>query len=229
MMRYTGTARFAGFAFRGQSLAPASRPWITDLSMLCPYSELEPGNIPEFESSPDWDNWCLTDSPSVPEAQINWLAFESEGRKLYVADRMLLVRVSWQDLDERGFVFGAPVRLDGRNFQCRLLTGGHTPRENPFEGATTQNEWDDLLSGKPQDAPKPDPSDATQPLSPGHLSSPHNKVWNWFGAVSWTAEPFSGRENGRVCRGYNGPNYFYVNTVDHRHEDIGWRPVLEVV
>jgi hypothetical protein len=27
----------------------------------------------------------------------------------------------------------------------------------------------------------------------------------------------------------HGPTYFYDNTVDHRHEDIGWRPVLEEV
>jgi hypothetical protein len=70
-------------------------------------------------------------------------------------------------------------------------------------------------------------SDHASPLSPDHLKSPHNSLWNWFGAVSWTAEPVASRADGRVCRGYHGPTYFYVNTVDHRHEDIGWRPILE--
>ena len=78
-------------------------------------------------------------------------------------------------------------------------------------------------------APKPKVTDNTAPLSPNHLSSTHNSFWNWFGAVSWTAEPVASRANGRVCRGYHGPTYFYVNTVDHRHEDIGWRPLLEEV
>ena len=48
-----------------------------------------------------------------------------------------------------------------------------------------------------------------------------------LGAVSWTAETVTSRANGRVCRGYHSPTYFYINTVNHRHEDIGWRPILE--
>lgn len=227
MMRYLGVVRLGGLAFRGQVLGPASRPWITNLSQLCPYPTLEPGNIPEFESCPDWDSWTFDDSPAEIHSRLCWHGFESGNQRIYVADRMLLVRVSWQDLNERGLVYGAHVRIDGRNFRCRLLSGGHTPKNDPYLGATTPNEWDDLLSGKPRHAPKPDPTDSLCPLSPSHLASLHNRAWNWFGAVSWTAEPFSGRENGRVCRGYHGPNFFYVNTVDHRHEDIGWRPVLE--
>ena len=229
-MLYLGLETFGGFACRGRTLAPATRPWITDLSVLCPYSSLEAGNIPEFESDPDWANWCLTDSPVDQGARLRWHTFKDQkNRKFFVADRMLLVRVSWLDLDERGFVSGTEVTIDGRHFCCRLLSGGHTPKCNAYHGATTANEWDGLLSGLPTGAPKPDPADSADPLSLSHLKSPHNCFWNWFGATSWTAEHYSGRANGRICRGYYGPTYFYVNTIDHRHEDIGWRPVLEVL
>ena len=228
MIEYIGTQRLGGLAHAGQVLAPATRPWITDLTALCPYEGLQPGNIPEFEGDPDWDNWTLTDSPKNYTERLNWHVFQQAGTQYLVADRMLLTRVSWQDLDEAGYVFGADVSIDGKQFRCRLLTGGDTPRDNPYQGAARPNEWDSLVGGcDVRNAPRPNLADSAEPLGPDHLNSTHNGLWNWFGAVSWTAEPVASRTDGRVCRGYHGPTYFYVNTVDHRHEDIGWRPVLE--
>lgn len=227
MMEYIGTQQLGGFSHAGQILAPATRPWITDLSALCPYEGLQAGNIPEFELDPNWDNWALTDTPQDPSDRLNWHVFQQGDMRYFVADRMLLARVSWQDLDEAGYVFGTEVSINGKKFRCRLMTGGDTPCDDPYQGATQANEWDALVGGTALNAPKPDATDNTTPLTPDHLSSMHNSLWNWFGAVSWTAEPVASRANGRVCRGYHGPTYFYVNTVDHRHEDIGWRPLLE--
>ncbi len=227
MMEYTGTRQMGGFSHSGETLAPATRPWITDLSALCPFEGLTPGNIPEFETDPDWRSWKLTDSPADPSQRLTWHVFQDNRTQLLVADRMLLTRVSWQDLDEAGYVFGTTVVIDGKTFRCRLLTGGDTPRNDPYQGATGPNEWDMLVGGAASNAPKPTAADHLVPLGPDHLKSTHNHLWNWFGAVSWTAEPVACRTDGRVCRGYHGPTYFYVNTVDHRHEDIGWRPVLE--
>ena len=230
MTEYIGTRRLGGLSHAGQILAPATRPWITDLAALCPYEGLQPGNLPEFERDPNWDNWSLTDSPKDPRARLNWHVFNQGGTQLLVADRMLMSRISWQDLDETGYVFGAQVSIDGRQFRCRLMTGGDTPCDDPYRGATSPNEWDALVGGSgASNAPQPDPSNDATPLSTDHLNSSHNRLWNWFGAVSWTAEPVASRADGRVCRGYHGPIYFYVNAVDHRHEDIGWRPVLEEI
>ncbi|MAC73820.1 MAG: hypothetical protein CMG96_10390 [Marinovum sp.] len=227
MIKYIGTRQMGGLSHAGQVLAPATRPWITDLTVLCPYKGLQPGNIPEFERDPDWDNWSLIDSPEDPSKRLKWHAFQGEGIRYLVADRMLMARVSWQDLDDAGYVFGTKVVIDGRQFRCRLLSGGDAPHDDPYQGATQTNEWDTLVGGFALNAPKPEFTDNKAPLGPDHLASPHNSLWHWFGAVSWTAEPVASRADGRVCRGYNGPTYFYVNTVDHRHEDIGWRPLLE--
>ena len=65
-MEYIGTQQLGGLSHAGQILAPATRPWITDLAALCPYEGLQPGNLPEFERDPNWDNWALTDSPKDP-------------------------------------------------------------------------------------------------------------------------------------------------------------------
>ena len=227
MIRYIGLRKLGGLLHSGQVLAPASKPWITDLSMLCPFEGLKPGNIPEFEADPNWENWSLTDSPEDPSKRLKWHVFERDGSHYLVADRMLMTRVSWKDLDEVGYVSGKHLVIDGRQFRCRLLTGGDTPCKDPYHGATQRNEWDIFVGGAVLNAPKPERADHRSPLRPDHLRSAHNRSWNWFGAVSWTAEPVTSRADGRVCRGYHGPTYFYVNTVDHRHEDIGWRPLLE--
>ena len=124
MMEYIGTRQLGGLSHAGQVLAPATRPWITDLAALCPYEGLQPGNIPEFERDPDWNNWVLTDSPKDPLKRMNWHVFQQGGTGYLVADRMLMTRVSWQDLDDAGYVFGTEVSIDGKQFRCRLLTGG---------------------------------------------------------------------------------------------------------
>ena len=227
MMHYRGLVRLGGLVHRDCYVSRAKRPWITDLSALCPYDGIEPGDIAEFETDPDWRHWSLADTPEQQDQQLQWHAFESSTGRLLVCDRMILTRISWQDLDEAGFVDGAPVTLDGLRYTCRLLTGGQSALDDPHQGAQEVNEWDQLMGGTVDGAPRPSSRDLTPPLCPDHLHGGHNHFWNWFGAVSWTAEPFAGRANGRVCRGYHGPLFFYVNTVDHRHEDIGWRPVLE--
>jgi len=133
-MEYIGTRQLGGLSHAGQILAPATRPWITDLAALCPYEGLQPGNIPEFERDPDWDNWALTDSPKDPSERLNWHLFQRGGIRYLVADRMLMTRISWQDLDDAGYVFGTEVSIDGRQFRCRLLTGGDTPVMTPIRG-----------------------------------------------------------------------------------------------
>ncbi len=226
-MIFTGHCKIGSLWHRDALLRPASRPWITDLSILCPFEGLIPGDLPEFETDPDWSAWRIGDTPDDAGSALGWLEFRDGPRRILVADRMLMTRVSWADLDEGGYVSGRTVQIDEKDFRARLMTGGRSARDDPMTGAKEPNEWDRLLSGDVPGAPKPEALDHATPLSATHRQSGHNAIWNWFGAVSWTQEPCLDRVDGRVCRGYHGPQFFYKNTVDHRHEDIGWRPVLE--
>ena len=226
-MNFLGKTQLGSLRHRGNILAPATRPWITDLSALTPYEGLEPGNLPEFERDPDWAAWELGDTPDAEADALKWLVFETETKRLLVADRMLMSRVSWADLDAAGYVFGRDITIDGKPWNIRLLTGGNAPADDKMAGAKSPNEWDTLLPGNANDAPSPTKEDFAQPLSEQHRNSQHNADWQWFGAVRWVQDTCEGRLDGRVCRGYHGPLYFYENTIDHRHEDIGWRPVLE--
>ena len=231
MPRFFGKIALGCLMKDGSAVPLPSRPWLIDLSLLKPQFPLVPGDIADFETAPDFARWQLADTPSSSNHQLLWNEIEVDGRRLLICDRMILVRVSWDDLNSAGYVRGRRIKIDGKTYHCRLLTGGQDFRvENDgFQGASSPNEWDQLIGGdKPVEGlPLPGPQKGLSNLSEFDLASPHNQMWNWLGAVSWTQEPYLHRENARCCRGYHAAGYFYLNTQSHRHEDIGWRPVLE--
>ncbi|MFM8681131.1 MAG: hypothetical protein ACKOGH_16235 [Alphaproteobacteria bacterium] len=231
MIRLVATHALGALACDGRVLPRPSRPWLVDLSVLKPFDFAPPGDIAEFEPRPDFARWALVDTPPRPEDALRWNEVEADGRRLLVCDRVILVRVSWDDLDAAGYVEGRDITIDGRRFSCRLLSGGEAFRagEDGYAGGAPGNEWDDIVGGRAHvaGAPAPPARAASDALDAHALADPHNRLWNWFGAVSWTREPYRPDPRVRVCRGFHAAGYFYLNTRSHRHEDIGWRPVLE--
>ncbi len=215
----------------GTACPRPARPWLIDLSLLKPSFPRVPGDIADFEAAPDFGRWALGDTPADEVPQLRWNEIEDEGRRLLICDRMILARVSWDDLNAAGYVTGRQVVIDGRRYLCRLLGGGEDFRvgDDGYQGAAPANEWDRYIGGNEAVAglPSPVPRGAGRELTDEDLASPHNLVWNWLGAVSWTREPYLHRATARCCRGYQSARFFYLNTQSHRHEDIGWRPVLE--
>jgi hypothetical protein len=232
MIDYKGIAEFGALYKNRLSVERATRPWIIDLSTLIPYDGIEPGNIADFSAFPDWSRWHIGDTPSTPEHRLRWIVLEDRERRLFICDRVILVRVSWQDLDSVGLVEGTKIDIDGSQYICRLMTGGRdfrVPEDGHSGGSPSDNEWDLIVAGEQaiQGLPVPDRFSVDRNLNETDRLGLHNQMWNWFGVVSWTAMPFARRESARCCRGYHSASYFYLNTFNHRHEDIGWRPVLE--
>ena len=56
---------------------------------------------------------------------------------LFVATKCACTGISWSDLNERGYIFGYPVQIDGRFYLCRSLQVG-TAKDCP-------NEWNACL------------------------------------------------------------------------------------
>lgn len=234
MEECAGVMRLGGLYLRGHVLPRSQRPWIIDLSVLNPLVGLACGDVADFEVAPDMSLWQLGNTPREAAHQLQWVRVTDQGRTLLVSDRVLLMRISWDDLDAAGLVKGRLVTIDGRDYRCRLLTGGSRFRGGDEAdgypgGCPESNEWDRYVGGEAalHDLPTPAYTDLDATLDRQDLESPHNALWNWFGAVSWTQEPYALRESARCCRGYRSARYFYLNTRSHRHEDIGWRPVLE--
>jgi hypothetical protein len=234
MSTFKGIVCLAGLYRRSEVLRRPTRPWLIDLTVLRPYEGLAPGDVADFETAPDMELWRIGNTPTDAAQQLQWVCLEDQGRQLLISDRVLLMRISWDDLEAAGYVTGRAVTIDGRRYLCRLLSGGSSFRsaDDGYAGGwPLANEWDRYISAEAPTTglPKPSASDLDESLDAADLQSEHNALWNWFGAVSWTREPYAQRESARCCRGYRSARYFYLNTQSHRHEDIGWRPVLEAL
>jgi hypothetical protein len=230
--RFLGLVDFGSLRLDGRPLPRAERPWLIDTSILRPVPGLPEGDIADFESAPDMARWTLGDTPREPGLRLRWIVIEDHGRRLLICDRVILVRVSWDDLNGAGYVAGHPATIDTRGFACRLLTGGAAFRiaEDGHAGGAPENEWDRLVAGDESvEGLPPAPPRDPRPLRLDDAEDAHNQIWHWFGAVSWTQEPYRHRATARCCRGFHAAGFFYLNTRSHRHEDIGWRPVLEEV
>lgn len=232
MAAYKGTVELGGLYQDGRAIPRPDQPWLIDTSALQPYDGLMPGNIADFSGNPDWRAWALGDTPKQQSKRLLWHVLEGEGRTMLICDRVILVKVSWNDLNQVGFVNGAELQLDGRPWKCRLLSGGSQHRrgsDGHSRGEPAENEWDRYVVNEAgiEGLPMPSLSDTDQNLSAADKASEHNQFWNWMGVNSWVREHHATRDTARCCRGYAAASFFYTNTFDHRHEDIGWRPVLE--
>lgn len=234
MGAFKGLISLGGLYCDGVAQRRPTRPWIIDLAAMQPYPGIDPGNAADFTTAPQMSRWRIGDTPDNADEQLRWAMIEDGPRTLLLCDRVILFRVSWDDLDGEGLVNGRSIAIDRREYRCRLITGGSRFRagNDGYLGALpTENEWDRFVGGEEPIAglPRPSATDLDDTLDEIDRLGPHNQIWNWLGANSWTQTPFDGRSTARCCRGYHSANFFYLNTHSHRHEDIGWRPVLELV
>lgn len=131
----------------------------------------EPQLVPDFPTT-DIPEYFGPKSIDIKDAQdeepITWI--NPVGTNLLVADRVLLTMVSWDDLDEQGFVKGKEVHIGGKSYRCRLLQVGDT------EGVP--NEWDAILGTTTDD----------------------NGIWHWKNIWFWGMDAVKDMPSDRVIR-----------------------------
>lgn len=232
MIEFEGIVELGGLYRGDEATMHSSRPWLVKQSAVRPYDGLPNGDIPCFSDNPDWSYWRIGDTPKETDFRLRWISLRTSTTRLLISDRVLLVYVSWQDLSDAGFIAGKQIVIDNDYFTCRLMEGGNdfAIAEDGYGGAITDgNEWDQLVCNAAEIPGLPTPTDAdvARSMTDSTREDRHNQLWNWVGINSWVARPYAHRETARCCRGFASARYFYLNTFDHRHEDIGWRPVLE--
>jgi hypothetical protein len=230
---FRGVVELGGLYREGRALPRPSKPWLIDVSVLVPYPGFEVGNTADYCEYPEMVKWTIGDTPVEKTDRLKWIVIGDGEKTLLICDRVILARVSWNDLDQRELVRGKTIAIDERLFLCRILTGGSHYRnkgDGYGGGAPKNNEWDRFvaLEDQVEGLPTPEASDLDSKLDRMDRESAHNRFWNWMAMNSWTQEPNLEKHTARCCRGYRSAKFFYVNTFDHRHEDIGWRPVLEL-
>ena len=178
-------------------------------------------------------NYTFGDTPSADANKLQWVKIKDGDKTLLICDRVILVSVSWDDLNGQGYVTGKTITIDGTKYKCRLLTGGSNRRNNDWYagGTPTNNEWDRFITREEviTGLPAPVSSDLDTNLNTTDHNSTHNQLWHWVGVYSWCQETWAENASRRATRGYDSARRWNLDSSGHRIVDVGFRPVLEVL
>ena len=177
-------------------------------------------------------NYTFGDTPSADANKLQWVKIKDGDKTLLICDRVILVSVSWDDLNGQGYVTGKTITIDGAKYKCRLLTGGSNRRNNDWYagGTPTNNEWDRFITREEviTGLPAPVSSDLDTNLNTTDHNSPHNQLWHWAGVYSWCQETWAENASYRAVRGYDSARYC-LNRATNSYPYVGFRPVLEIL
>ena len=178
-------------------------------------------------------NYTFGDTPSADANKLQWVKIKDGDKTLLICDRVILVGVSWDDLNGQGYVTGKTITIDGTKYKCRLLTGGSNRRNNDWYagGTPTNNEWDRFITREEviTGLPAPVSSDLDTNLNTTDHNSTHNQLWHWVGVYSWCQETWAENASYRAYRGYLSARYWHDYSSGARNVYVGFRPVLEVL
>ena len=178
-------------------------------------------------------NYTFGDTPSADANKLQWVKIKDGDKTLLICDRVILVSVSWDDLNGQGYVTGKTITIDGTKYKCRLLTGGSNRRNNDWYagGTPTNNEWDRFITREEviTGLPAPVSSDLDTNLNTTDHNSTHNQLWHWVGVYSWCQETWAENASSRAYRGCDSARYWNYSSSGFRLVDVGFRPVLEVL
>ena len=178
-------------------------------------------------------NYTFGDTPSADANKLQWVKIKDGDKTLLICDRVILVSVSWDDLNGQGYVTGKTITIDGTKYKCRLLTGGSNRRNNDWYagGTPTNNEWDRFITREEviTGLPAPVSSDLDTNLNTTDHNSTHNQLWHWVGVYSWCQETWAENASSRAYRGCSSARRWYYYSSGNRYVRVGFRPVLEVL
>ena len=178
-------------------------------------------------------NYTFGDTPSADANKLQWVKIKDGDKTLLICDRVILVSVSWDDLNGQGYVTGKTITIDGTKYKCRLLTGGSNRRNNDWYagGTPTNNEWDRFITREEviTGLPAPVSSDLDTNLNTTDHNSAHNQLWHWVGVYSWCQETWAENSSSRAIRGYSSARYWNYYSATYQDALVGFRPVLEVL
>ena len=179
-------------------------------------------------------NYSFGNTPSDDAKKLQWVKIKDGDKTLLICDRVILVNVTWNDLNSAGWIFGKEVTIDGAKYKLRSLTGGSNYRNtsDAYAGGTpTNNEWDRFITREEviTGLPAPVSSDLDSNLNSTDFSSTHNALWNWAGVYTWCQETYSSNTSFRAIRGYFSARFWYNRYATNSYSSVGFRPVLEIL
>lgn len=155
-----------------------------------PKRPIDYGDIPQYDG-----HAAIYIGPAKRKKGITWI--KPDGLNILIADRVLLNKVSWKNLNENGFIKGKPVLHNGNWFRCRLLKVGE--REN------VHSEWDKVLDE----------------------TGENDALWHWNEMYSMETELSTYDTSTCAIRGYCSARFRNITTVEGHGMSVGFRPALE--
>lgn len=131
--------------------------------------------------------------PEIPGKELQWVKVNG----LLIADRCICVNVSWEQLNDQGFIFGTPIQINGHFYLCRCLKVG-AEKNIP-------NEWDAALDEAGED----------------------DELWHWKGCFFWGQETPADWAESRVYRGSYLARGWSNYSASVRVGTLGFRPAME--
>ncbi|EMI10356.1 Ig-like domain-containing protein [Anoxybacillus gonensis] len=210
----------------GTRIPRPTNPWRNDSE---PYTGAGVGNIQNYSVGA-----TLEIRNTETNYEMQWIEVNDGGKKYLICDRVMLVNISWDDLNAQQLVTGKTVTIDGQQYKLRLLTGGSNYRSGTDAysgGSPSSNEWDRWVVNEAglSGLPTPASSDLDSTLNSTDKNSMHNQKWNWMGVYSWAQETYTGGSASRAVRGCGSARFWHYGSSGNRYTIIGWRPVLEVL
>jgi len=231
LAEYLGTVELGALYKNGVAQNRPVKPWRISSE---PVSGIGVGDIPDFNSLTDMTKWTLGDTPADTTKKLKWVKIKDGDKTLLISDRVILANVSWDDLNNQGFVTGKTITIDGQQYKARLLSGGNNYRSGSDAysgGQPTSNEWDRFVTREESISGLPIPTssdlDSTRDIT--DKNSAHNQFWNWMGMYSWCQETYTGNTSCRAVRGCYSARYWGYTSSSNRYDNIGWRPALEIL
>lgn len=138
----------------------------------------------------------LTFGNGVPGKELSWVRIGN----ILISAHTICTNISWNQLNDMGYIFGTNVSIEGMSFRCRSLKVG-SQEGNP-------NEWDKVLDATGKD----------------------NSLWHWSDPYFWGQDTFESNTSYRVVRGHISARYWngYL-TAAFRDMAVGFRPILEIL
>ena len=126
---------------------------------------------------------------------------------LFIADYAVTHRVSWDDLNTAGLIFGKDYATGGVNYTLRAPSVGSDNRGSgdSERGTPQSNEWDRILD------------------------KDSDYIKNWNGIYSWGQDTTRYNSSHRAVRGYSSARFWLYLTATNSGPYVGFRPVLEVL
>ncbi|MGO5027358.1 S-layer homology domain-containing protein [Candidatus Agathobaculum pullicola] len=141
-------------------------------------------------------------STTSPDGQYGYTYDHS----LFIADYAVTHTVSWDELNEKGLIFGTAYTSGGVDYTLRAPSvGDYTGLDDSERGVPQSNEWDTMLN-----------------KNSGYIQ-------NWNGMLSWGQDTFLEGDSYRAFRGDSLARGWGCITATYQDANRGFRPVLEIL